>query len=88
MWRLILAAFLVVGCSGSVKDDEIGPMTVVGAKVERLNDSTLQLCIRYRAFGETEETCGVISPGEGGSDWINACSPVLEVGKPLPEECR
>lgn len=61
----------------------MGDMTVVGKDLRPVGGS-VQACIRYRAFGRTEETC---VPGAVGTALLR-CFNDARVGLPLPDSCR
>ena len=78
---LMFSVFLFSACAPGM-----GPMTVVGKDAKAVLDAGVG-CVRYRAFGRTEETCPVILDGKTSLK-DTQCWKEAVVGKPLPESCR
>lgn len=63
----------------------MGDLVVVGKEYERVGDLAL-VCVRYRAYGQTERTCVPATAGAAGA--FTRCVGEAQIGRPLPESCR
>ena len=86
---LLFASGVFVGReSRPLGGQEIGPLIVVGKTLkdhpERPNGFP-NVCVQYRAFGKTEETCPPFSSGDLGNG--RQCYGDAIIGEPLPKSC-
>ena len=86
----IAAAALITACGGESNDDlerriaaleaqpQMGNLIVVGKEMNVLG-AAAEVCVRYRVFEATDETCQLL--GQAQLD----CSREARIGEPLPE---